>query len=171
MVYNALKLFMEINPDLFDAAMQQYKQRKLEERQHAVERYEQWHKLRQKAMQNAHGKLPEGFLEDEPTPPPPPVDENDILDLSMDLNAVALDADVSLGDLDESGIERVPMADPGMDRPFPEVGGLEHSPGGTNLHSRRKSALPVDPTVLRDLQDHRSLDDAAMHAGTPQDGP
>lgn len=30
MVYNALKLFMEINPDLFDAAMQQYKQRKLE---------------------------------------------------------------------------------------------------------------------------------------------
>ncbi len=30
MVYNALKLFMEINPELFDAAMQQYKQRKLE---------------------------------------------------------------------------------------------------------------------------------------------
>ena len=30
MVYNALKLFMEINPDLFDDAMQQYKQRKLE---------------------------------------------------------------------------------------------------------------------------------------------
>lgn len=30
MVYNALKLFMEINPDLFDEVMQQYKQRKLE---------------------------------------------------------------------------------------------------------------------------------------------
>jgi hypothetical protein len=29
MVYNALKLFMEINPDLFDEAMQQYKQRKI----------------------------------------------------------------------------------------------------------------------------------------------
>jgi len=27
MVYNALKLFMEINPDLFDETMQQYKQR------------------------------------------------------------------------------------------------------------------------------------------------
>ena len=81
----------------------------------------------------------------------------------------------------------------GVQRPFPEVGGLEHSPGGTNLHSRRKSALPgaasfrrwihriadgihglsgaVDPTVLRDLQAHRSLDDAAAHAGIPQDGP
>lgn len=30
MVYNALKLFMEINPDLFDEAMHQYKQHKLE---------------------------------------------------------------------------------------------------------------------------------------------
>lgn len=79
-------------------------------------------------------------------------------------------------------------------RPFPQVGGLEHSPGGTNLHSRRKSALPgadafrrwfhrvadrmhgqsgssVDPTVLRDLQAHRSLDDGALDAGAPQDGP
>ena len=59
--------------------------------------------------------MPEGFLEDEPTPPPPPVDENDILDLTMDLNAVALDAEIPLSELDESGIERVPMADPGMD--------------------------------------------------------
>ena len=124
---------MEINPDLFDEVMQQYKQRKLEyvlvvpfvhtsvmslslsERQHAVERYDQWLKLRQKAMANSGGKLPEGFIEDEPTPPPPPVDENDILDLSIDLNAVALDAEVPLSELDESGIERVPMADPGMD--------------------------------------------------------
>lgn len=30
MVYNALKLFMEINPELFDESMQQYKQRKIE---------------------------------------------------------------------------------------------------------------------------------------------
>ena len=138
------------------------------------------------------------------------MDEADIIDLSMDLNAVALDAEVSLSDLDESGMERVPMADPGMDtgsptqslwgngalnhpqRPLPDLNSLEHSPGGANLHSRRKSALPgadafrgwvhriadgihglsgsVDPTVLRDLQAHRSLDDAAVHVGPPQDG-
>jgi serine/threonine-protein phosphatase 2A regulatory subunit B' len=30
MVYNALKLFMELNPDLFDEAMHQYKQNKIE---------------------------------------------------------------------------------------------------------------------------------------------
>ncbi|GBE81997.1 Serine/threonine-protein phosphatase 2A 56 kDa regulatory subunit delta isoform [Sparassis crispa] len=161
MVYNALKLFMEINPDLFDDAMQQYKQRKLDERQHAVERYDEWQKLREQALNNCGGKVPEGFVDQEPTPPPPPVEDVDIMDLAMDLSAVAIDAEGPLGDLDESGIERVPMADPGLDRPFPEVG--EHSPG--NLHSRRKSALPVDPTVLRDLQAHRSLEDAVAIGG------
>jgi serine/threonine-protein phosphatase 2A regulatory subunit B' len=30
MVYNALKLFMEINPDVFDDSVHQYKQRKIE---------------------------------------------------------------------------------------------------------------------------------------------
>lgn len=43
------------------------------------------------------------------------MDEADIIDLSIDLNAVSLDGEVPLGELDESGIERVPMADPGMD--------------------------------------------------------
>lgn len=32
----------------------------------------------------------------------------------MELNAVSLDGHIP-GDLDESGIERVPMADPGLD--------------------------------------------------------
>ncbi|KAI0797901.1 protein phosphatase 2A regulatory B subunit [Abortiporus biennis] len=114
MVYNALKLFMEINPELFDETMQNYKQRKLDERQHAVDRYDDWLKIRQLAMNNAHGKLPEGFEESSPTPPPPPVDESEIVDLTIDFSAVSLDAE-PMGELDESGIERVPMADPGMD--------------------------------------------------------
>jgi hypothetical protein len=32
----------------------------------------------------------------------------------MELNAVSLDGEIP-GDIDESGIERVPMADPGLD--------------------------------------------------------
>ncbi|KAH8106980.1 phosphatase 2A regulatory B subunit-domain-containing protein [Cristinia sonorae] len=173
MVYNALKLFMEINPDLFDDAMHQYKQRKLDERQHAVDRYEEWQKLRAKAIKNSGGKLPPDFAETEPPPPPPPVDEADIIDLSMDLNAVSLDGEIplaELADLDEHGIERVPTADIGMDQPFPEVG--DHGVGGTSgLHVRRRSALPVDPTVLRDLQAHRSLDDNGMPHPNMADGP
>jgi len=30
MVYHALKLFMEINPEVFDSTMQEYKQKKIE---------------------------------------------------------------------------------------------------------------------------------------------
>ncbi|EIN07496.1 protein phosphatase 2A regulatory B subunit [Punctularia strigosozonata HHB-11173 SS5] len=160
MVYNALKLFMEINPDLFDDCMHQYKQKKLEEQNHAVQRYEQWKKLREKAAQNAHGHLPPGFQEDEPVPPPPPqpIDDQDIADLSMELNAASIDAEMP-HDLDESGLERVPMADPGIDHGFPEIN-TEMSPTSAHgPHMRRKSVLPVDPTVLRDLQAHRSLDD------------
>ena len=51
-------------------------------------------------------------------------DDTDILDLSMELNAASIDDIVGGGvgiggiggvDLDEHGIERVPMADPGLD--------------------------------------------------------
>jgi serine/threonine-protein phosphatase 2A regulatory subunit B' len=72
--------------------------------------------MRDIALQNAPGgQLPSGFHEvpHAPPPPPPSADDTDILDLSMELNAASID-DVP-GDLDEHGIERVPMADPGLD--------------------------------------------------------
>jgi serine/threonine-protein phosphatase 2A regulatory subunit B' len=115
--------------------------------------------MKTKALQHAPGgKLPEGYVEIPHPPPPPPsaIDDVDIMDLSMELSAASID-DVP-GDLDEHGIERVPMADPGLDvsfpnnnlhtvhsnmfhqRPLPEIGGDHHSP--TGLHSRRKSVLP-----------------------------
>ncbi|PPQ88006.1 hypothetical protein CVT25_001085 [Psilocybe cyanescens] len=136
MVYNALKLFMEINPDLFDESMHQYKQNKLEyvprflastktalntlatysEQEHAINQYNAWQRMREKALENAPGhKLPDGYVEPYRAPPPPlsAVDDADILDLSLELNAASID-DVP-GDLDETGLERVPMADPGLD--------------------------------------------------------
>lgn len=131
------------------------------ERQAAINRYDAWQKMRAKALQNCpNGKLPASFR-DIPHPPPPPpssVEDADIMELSMELNAASLDSDVP-GDLDDSGIERVPMADPGLDvslafkfvnrvvlidkqRPLPEIGGGEHSPVGQGPHVRRKSVLP-----------------------------
>jgi serine/threonine-protein phosphatase 2A regulatory subunit B' len=86
------------------------------EQQRAVERYEQWQKLRESAIRNApHGKMPQGYIEIEHAPPPPApsVDDTDILDLSMELNAASID-DVQ-EHLDESGLEKVPMADPVME--------------------------------------------------------
>ena len=59
--------------------------------------------------------MPDGYVEVPHGPPPPlsAIDDVDIMDLSLELNAASID-DVS-GDLDEHGIERVPMADPGLD--------------------------------------------------------
>ena len=87
----------------------------IREHQHAVDRFDEWNKLRAKAKENCKGKLPEGFDASAPAPPPPPPEDVDIADLSMDLKAISLEPEMSLGELDESGIERVPMADPGMD--------------------------------------------------------
>ena len=80
-----------------------------------MSRYEHWQKLHEKAIRNAPGgKLPEGYIEIEHAPPPPisSVDDSDILDLSMELNAVSIDVQEQL---DDSGLEKVPMADPVME--------------------------------------------------------
>lgn len=69
--------------------------------------------MREQALKNAPGnKFPEGYVEiPHAPPPPPPAVDDDIMDLSMELNAASIE-DVS-GDLDS--IERVPTADPGLD--------------------------------------------------------
>ena len=60
--------------------------------------------MREVAIQNSDGKL-WGVL-----PATPPADDLDIENLSLDLSAASIDADI--GDtIDDSGIERVPMAD------------------------------------------------------------
>lgn len=71
--------------------------------------------LQQRALKNNGGKLPADYVMPyrEQPPTPVPVDDTDIMDLSIELNAASID-DVP-GDLDESGLERVPMADPGLD--------------------------------------------------------
>ena len=76
--------------------------------------YEDWLKMRDIAKKRCGGKLPPGFEDNAFPPPPPPVEDIDIEHLSMDLNAVSLDAEI-VQELDDTGIERVPMADPGLD--------------------------------------------------------
>ena len=78
------------------------------EREDRLTRYEQWQKMREVAIQNSNGKLPEGFEEN--FPQPPPVDDLDIEKLSLDLSAASIDADIGNA-IDDSGIERVSMAD------------------------------------------------------------
>ncbi|KAG8935675.1 Serine/threonine-protein phosphatase 2A 56 kDa regulatory subunit delta isoform [Tulasnella sp. 419] len=169
MIYNALKLFMEINPELFDECVQTYKRNRIAERAALTKRYENWQKVREMAIANApSGKVPQTVLDEYP-PPPPPADESDIGDPSIELSQAALEADA----VDFSAVSQQ-LANPVGEGPV--LGGERGSydayedaaMGGTGAtsptsgnspHMRRKSVLPVDPTVLRDLQAHRSLDD------------
>lgn len=70
--------------------------------------------MKETAAQNAGGKLPERLAKLEYPEMPPPLDEAEIADVTIDLTQAAIDAAVDQ-DLDESGIERIPTADPGLD--------------------------------------------------------
>ncbi|CAE6441773.1 Serine/threonine-protein phosphatase 2A 56 kDa regulatory subunit delta isoform OS=Oryctolagus cuniculus GN=PPP2R5D PE=2 SV=1 [Rhizoctonia solani AG-1 IB] len=167
MVYNALKLFMEINPELFEQCVQNFKHDRQLEQQKAVEHYENWTHLLKRATYNApHHQLPAHLQKVTYPSPPPDLDDLDFGDPSVDLSAAAMEAeldavagDVSLN-LSANGVERTPQADPGLEsaqRPAEVPLSPSATTGGP--HVRRKSVLPMDAGVMRDLQAHRSLDD------------
>ncbi|XP_023677232.1 serine/threonine-protein phosphatase 2A 56 kDa regulatory subunit delta isoform [Paramormyrops kingsleyae] len=52
LIYNALKLFMEMNQKLFDECTQQYKAEKQKEKYKLKEREEMWHRIEELARQN-----------------------------------------------------------------------------------------------------------------------
>ncbi|ORY27459.1 protein phosphatase PP2A0 B subunit gamma isoform [Naematelia encephala] len=169
MVYNALKLFMEINPELFDQCQNSYKAQRRAESEKAIQRYDEWMQLREQAIANhaASGStdpLPK-FITDEPPPRPEPFQDEDMTDVSVDLMANGFDASESFT-LDRSMADDVvPVADPGLERPSPITPvtlGMHPaqpaSPSPQGPHIRRKSVLPIDPAVMRDLQNHKSLE-------------
>ncbi|KZT60385.1 protein phosphatase 2A regulatory B subunit [Calocera cornea HHB12733] len=159
MIFNALKLFMDMNPEVFNECVQNYKRDRQIEYQHMQTRYDNWQRLREMAIQNCNGELPKDFEKDFPEPPqPPPLDDSDIDDVTLDLAE-----GLQQVDLDDSALSHaVPMSEPSYSNlPAPEMPG---SPPQTSPHVRRKSVLPVDPGVLRDLQSHRSLDNGEFVA-------
>ncbi|KAG8875520.1 Serine/threonine-protein phosphatase 2A 56 kDa regulatory subunit delta isoform [Tulasnella sp. 331] len=174
MIYNALKLFMEINSELFDECVQTYKRNRIQERQALVDRYDKWQRMRSLAARRAPGgKLPKSILDqgDYPPLPPPPIDENEFPDPSLELSHAALEAEsVDFGMMPSAQAGAGAMmssAEGAVLGMGGEAGyiGQPYSDGATPLgppHVRRKSVLPIDPSVMRDLQNHRSLDDGAL---------
>lgn len=127
------------------------------DQQKRVKLYEDWLKLREIAKQKNGGTLPDGFNDTVPKPPPP-IEDIDIDNLTMDLSAASLDAELGQ-DLDDSGIERVPMADPGLEVSIITMLSVglfdipilqnsygeamnEFNPASQSPHVRRKSVLP-----------------------------
>lgn len=181
MVYNALKLFMEINQEVFEECQNNYRAQRKAESDRAIERYDEWLQLREQAIQNwetSHpsSPLPER-LQEPPPPRPEPYEDEPMMDVSVDMTANGFDPSESFT-LDRSiGEEMVPVADPGVDKapslsptsPTQLLGQQGQAPssptpsggGGTAPHLRRKSVLPIDAGVMRDLQNHRSLENEA----------
>ncbi|KAK0524396.1 serine/threonine-protein phosphatase 2A 56 kDa regulatory subunit delta isoform [Tilletia horrida] len=72
LVFNALKLFMDINPALFDACTNEFKQQRQGERQRALDRDDAWRRLREAAIENSKkigAPIPKTLAEDEAAPP------------------------------------------------------------------------------------------------------
>ncbi|KAH2155724.1 hypothetical protein KXV68_004997, partial [Aspergillus fumigatus] len=94
MVYNAMKMFMEINPQLFDECSHEYNERQNSAEQREKSRQERWEKVLERAKQRKNGLLPP------PAPPaevPAQVDEVDALaqDNQKRLNALKLEDSAS----------------------------------------------------------------------------
>jgi len=177
MVYNALKLFMEINPETFAAVQNHYKDQRKAEAEKAIARYDEWMQLREQAIANYNASgstqpMPRSLTEP-PSPRPQPYQEEEMADVSVDITANGFDASESFT-LDRTmADDMVPVADPGLERPqaVSPVGLGLHGQSSPNSspngpHIRRKSVLPMDPAVRRDLEAHRSLE-----GGTTPPGP
>ncbi|PWO00566.1 protein phosphatase 2A regulatory B subunit [Tilletiopsis washingtonensis] len=205
LVYNALKLFMEINPALFDMCTNDFKHQRQAERQKLKARDEAWKRLRESALSNcaAMGNTPpKAIVEDDRAPPRSSASE--LMSLS-DTDSVGSAGDlgeneegsssflegvgeglghrgngeVSTTDFEDAGEgfdsaaaeagPTTPRADglDGMKR-FPETARQQVGKNAESPHVRRKSVIPMDPTVLNELNAHKSLDDTIPKSPTPQ---
>ncbi|KAJ3101141.1 Serine/threonine-protein phosphatase 2A 56 kDa regulatory subunit delta isoform [Physocladia obscura] len=143
LIYNALKLFMEISPKLFDDCTNKYKQNRQLERKKQKDREEMWAKLEAVASSNAT-KL-------------------HIPSLSA---RVASKQSIAPQFVSQASAEAANIADEdaakgddlrGEDDLASEMAHFEEKL--TPQRVRRKSVLPVDENVLSELSRHKSLED------------
>ncbi|CAI2162303.1 8558_t:CDS:10 [Funneliformis geosporum] len=149
-IYNALKLFMEINPALFDECTAQYKQSRQLEKKKMREREETWHRLERTAAHNSQG-LPLPYAIGGPL-----ISSRTDVSTIQNFNTFDNDENQSSGD-DESGEDERQEVDRQEDE-HGELQAFDGRPDGFNLF-RRKSIIPVDESVLSELSRHRSLEE------------
>ncbi|KAJ3088273.1 Serine/threonine-protein phosphatase 2A 56 kDa regulatory subunit delta isoform, partial [Quaeritorhiza haematococci] len=146
LVYNALKLFMEISPKLFDECTNKYKQNRQLERKKQKEREEVWTKMEQMAASNAAKlHLPPPPVAQAARPTAAPATPTAVLPSTITAEPEVVAEDPAKADLadDDTLAKELKQFD---DRPAPQ-------------RFRRKSVLPVDEQVLSELSRHKSLED------------
>ncbi|KAF9122957.1 Serine/threonine-protein phosphatase 2A 56 kDa regulatory subunit gamma isoform [Mortierella sp. GBA39] len=144
LVFNALKLFMDATPKLFDECTNHYRQARQNDRKRLQDREEIWQKLEHQAMQNYANLSAQGAV-------------------SAPMPHLAEPMSVPLESFDDGEV---------MDEPEEEIleNGTDQDHYGGDLQTfenntpvfhqfRRKSIIPVDETVLDELSRHRSLEE------------
>ncbi|KAF9993219.1 Serine/threonine-protein phosphatase 2A 56 kDa regulatory subunit delta isoform [Entomortierella chlamydospora] len=143
LVFNALKLFMDATPKLFDECTNHYRQARQNDRKRLQEREEIWQRLEQQAADNYANLSAQGAVS---APPPLPVEPISVPLESFDQGEITCEPDE-----DEN-------ADTDGDLYNGDLQTFESS--GPVFHQfRRKSIIPVDETVLDELARHRSLEE------------
>ncbi|KAJ3289750.1 Serine/threonine-protein phosphatase 2A 56 kDa regulatory subunit delta isoform, partial [Borealophlyctis nickersoniae] len=155
LVYNALKLFMEISPKLFDECTNKYKQNRQLERKKQKDREETWTKLEATAATNAAKILPSSQAARASIP--------HVVTAAPILPSSAVTTEPTADDTPTKGdtIEDDSLAK--------ELQQFEERP--TPQRFRRKSVLPVDESVLSELSRHRSLEELVTTANKPANQP
>ncbi|KAF9106970.1 Serine/threonine-protein phosphatase 2A 56 kDa regulatory subunit gamma isoform [Mortierella sp. GBA35] len=144
LVFNALKLFMDATPKLFDECTNHYRQARQNDRKRLQDREEIWQRLEQQALQNYANLTAQGGV-------------------SAPMPHLAEPISVPLEAFDDGEV---------MDEPEEEIleNGADQDHYGGDLQTfennapvfhqfRRKSIIPVDETVLDELSRHRSLEE------------
>ncbi|KAL7754256.1 serine/threonine-protein phosphatase 2A 56 kDa regulatory subunit delta isoform [Sorochytrium milnesiophthora] len=143
LIYTALKLFMEINPKLFDECTNKYKLSRQIERKKQKDREDAWAKIEQMASQNAENIFPTKTAH---VPVVPPT-MSEVPELS----------DAVDNDNDNTDDGDKPEDRESMDMIAKDLQQYDNQP--TPARFRRKSVLPVDEQVLSELSRHKSLED------------
>ncbi|KAF9921708.1 hypothetical protein FBU30_008229 [Linnemannia zychae] len=144
LVFNALKLFMDATPKLFDECTNHYRQARQNDRKRLQDREEIWQRLEQQAMQNYANLSAQGAV----SAPMPHLVEP----ISVSLESFE-DGEV----MDEPEEE---VLENGVDQDHYGGEMLTFENNAPVFHQfRRKSIIPVDETVLDELSRHRSLEE------------
>ncbi|KAF8933071.1 phosphatase 2A regulatory B subunit-domain-containing protein [Dissophora ornata] len=149
LIYNALKLFMDVTPKLFDECTIHYRQARQDDRKRLIDREELWQRLEQQAADNYANLKAQGVVT---APLPAPLTSAEAISMPL----ASFDQD----DLSDMAVDEAHEGTGGIDQDHfnSELQTFENN--GPVIHQfRRKSIIPVDETVLTELSRHRSLEE------------
>ncbi|KAM0756299.1 protein phosphatase 2A regulatory B subunit [Meredithblackwellia eburnea MCA 4105] len=186
LAYNALRLLMEINGEVFEQCSAAFKKSRQTEKARQKTREEKWQRLRTAALRNLPESVavPASLLKSvTPEGTYNPLREQSLEQLEGRFNAQddglggnsMIEDDTSIGSIaapplplppSSSDVQAMESDDNHADLPdnFPETARKQiPGPGpGQQPHVRRKSVIPLDASILKELASHKSLDDGSL---------